>query len=79
MYLNAYVELRNLSIKQFADEIGVAKSSMANYISGRTCVPLKVAITIEKKTKGNVTAMEMWDYAEEKKMQRKREKMKLVK
>lgn len=63
MYPDAYMELRNLSIKDFADEIGVSKSAMANYVSGKRTAPLKVAITIELKTKGKVTAQELWEYS----------------
>lgn len=63
MNLNAYLELRGLSHKEFAQEIGISASSVGNYIRGTRTPDLKTAITIELKTKGKVTAQELWEYS----------------
>jgi transcriptional regulator with XRE-family HTH domain len=63
MYLSAYLEMQGMSQREFADEIGVSASSIGNYILGKRTPDLKTAITIEKKTRGKVTAQELWEYA----------------
>lgn len=54
MDLKTFIELKSISQKEFADALGIAQSSLSNYLRGTRTVPLNVAVKIEEITKGKV-------------------------
>ena len=59
MDLKTYLELKNISQKEFAEMIGVRASTISNYICKRRFPTLKIGAKIEKATRGNVSITDL--------------------
>jgi len=59
MTLHEYLTSSGIRVTVFAAKIGVKRTTLIGYISGRRTVPLAVAVRIAKATKGKVKAAEM--------------------
>lgn len=55
MKLATYLDINNLTQKEFADMVGITETSIANYIHRRRVPATHIAGKIEKVTKGKVT------------------------
>jgi plasmid maintenance system antidote protein VapI len=64
MYLIDYLEMKNVSVKDFAEIIEVHKSTIFNYLNWNRKPNLEIALKIETATKGKVTFRDMLDYWE---------------
>jgi DNA-binding transcriptional regulator YdaS (Cro superfamily) len=64
MNLKEYMETRNIEKKEFAHIIGISEPALHNYLAGRRMPPLDVAMAIEARTRGKVTASALLEYYE---------------
>lgn len=65
--LHAYLKLRDIGVKEFADMVGCSPQAISNYINWRRKPSLEMICRIEKATKGKVTSKDLLGYWEAKK------------
>ena len=57
--IRTYCYSINTPIKSFAEQIGISKTHLFNYIDGKNNISVEVAETIEKITNGELKATEL--------------------
>lgn len=62
MNLTTYLEIYDLTQKEFAELVGVSEGAIQNYVKGKRCPTLLIALRIQEKTHDKVTAEELSDY-----------------
>ena len=65
MNLKSYLEICEIGRNDFAISIGVSRSTISHYLSGRRCPNAEIALKIVRKTKGKVTLEDMIQYYQE--------------
>lgn len=66
MNLKSYLELRRIPKKFFAEELGISKATIYNYLSGKRTPPAETIKIIEMKTKGQVTMEDFIEHTKKK-------------
>lgn len=66
MKIDEFLKYRRMSQAEFAEQLGIARQTVWNYISGKRCPAPHIALKIKEISKGKISLEEIMEHGSKK-------------